>query len=286
MREILNFIIRSSNWILFAVYVIASCALLCTSNPYQHFVYLTSAGKVASSVYGVSNSVTGYFALRDINEDLQLRNAALEMEVLGLKEQLRDYKLRLYADTMTVDTTVMSRYSFIIANVINNSVNRPYNYITIQKGEADGIRPQMGVVDQNGIVGIVNVTGPHSARVLSVLNPYFRQLCKVKGSELVGSLQWDGKDPRTVLLVELPRYLEFHPGDTIVTTGYSSAFPEGVPVGTVIGAVKDNNDSFYTLRVKLFTDFSTLSTVRVVDDSFTEELKTVEQDIYDSKTKK
>lgn len=285
MREILNFIIRSSNWILFAVYVIASCALLCTSNPYQHFVYLTSAGKVASSVYGVSNSVTGYFALRDINEDLQLRNAALEMEVLGLKEQLRDYKLRLYADTMTVDT-VMSRYSFIIANVINNSVNRPYNYITIQKGEADGIRPQMGVVDQNGIVGIVNVTGPHSARVLSVLNPYFRQLCKVKGSELVGSLQWDGKDPRTVLLVELPRHLEFHPGDTIVTTGYSSAFPEGVPVGTVIGAVKDNNDSFYTLRVKLFTDFSTLSTVRVVDDSFTEELKTVEQDIYDSKTKK
>lgn len=285
MREILNFIIRSSNWILFAVYVIASCALLCTSNPYQHFVYLTSAGKVASSVYGVSNSVTGYFALRDINEDLQLRNAALEMEVLGLKEQLRDYKLRLYADTMTVDT-VLSRYSFIIANVINNSVNRPYNYITIQKGEADGVRPQMGVVDQNGIVGIVNVTGPHSARVLSVLNPYFRQLCKVKGSEFVGSLQWDGKDPRTVLIEEFPSHLEFHPGDTIVTTGYSSAFPEGVPVGTVIGAVKDNDDKFYTLRVKLFTDFSTLSTVRVVVDSFTEELKTVEQDISDSKTKK
>lgn len=285
MREILNFIIRSSNWILFAVYVMASCALLCTSNPYQHFVYLTSAGNVASGVYGVSNSVTGYFALRDINEDLQLRNAALEMEVLGLKEQLRDYRLRLYADTMQADT-VLSRYSFIIANVINNSVNRPYNYITIQKGEADGVRPEMGVVDQNGVVGIVNVTGPHTARVISVLNPYFRQLCKVKGSEHVGTLQWDGKDPHTALLEELPKHLVFHTGDTIVTSGYSSAFPEGVPVGTVIGAVKDNDDNFYSLRVKLFTDFSTLSTVRVVDDSFTEELKTVEQDISDSKTKK
>lgn len=284
MRDILNFLIRSSNWILFAVYVIVSCILLFSTNPFQHHVYLTSAGGVASSVYKATNSVTGYFALRDINRDLQRRNADLEMQVLALQQQLRDDRLRLYADTMTVDT-VLSRYSFIIANVINNSINRPHNYITLEKGSADGLKPEMGVVDQNGVVGIVNVTGPHTARVISLLNPYLRLSCKVKGSQHVGSLQWDGKAHDIALLEELPRHVEFHPGDTIVTSGFSTAFPEGVPVGTVMSSHKDSDDNFYSLKVKLFTDFSTLSTVRVIVDAMTEELRTVEQDITESRRK-
>ncbi len=282
MREILNFLIRSSNWILFAIYVIVSCVFLFTSNPYQHSVYLTSAGAVASSVYGVSNSVTGYFALRDINDDLQARNAALEMEVLRLKDQVRDYRLRLYTDSTATDS-VMSRYSFIIADVINNSISHPYNYITLHKGELDGVRPEMGVVDHNGVVGIVNLTGPHTARVISVLNPYFRQVCKVKGSEYVGTLQWDGKDPGEAVLGELPRHVKFKKGDTIVTSGYSTAFPEGVPVGTVISSGSQSDGNFNVLRVKLFTDFSTLSTVRVVVDAMTDELREVETNLSETK---
>ena len=284
MRDILNFLIRSSNWILFAVYVIASCILLFSTNPFQHHVYLTSAGAVASTVYRTSNTVTGYFALRDINEDLQRRNADLEMQLLGLQQQLRDQRLQLYADTMTVDT-VLSRYSFIIANVINNSINRSHNYITLEKGSADGLKPEMGVVDQNGVVGIVNVTGEHTARVISVLNPYLRLSCKVKGNQHVGSLQWDGKRHDVALLEELPRHVRFKIGDTIVTSGFSTAFPEGVPVGTVISAQKDGDDNFYSLKVRLFTDFSTLSTVRVIVDAMTEELRTVEQDITESRRK-
>lgn len=278
MRNLLNFLLRYSTWMLFGVYVVISLVMLFTVNPYQHHVFLTSAGSVTSTVYGVSSSVSGYFSLRDINDDLQRRNAELENEVLTLRETIGKLGERLYADTMHVDT-VLSRYSFILAPVINNTTNRSHNYITIRKGYNDGIRPEMGVVDQNGVVGIVNLVGPHTARVISLLNPHLRLSCKVKGSEHVGSLVWDGRNPQTAVLEELPRHATFKKGDTIVTSGFSAVFPSGVPVGRVAGAVNDEQGSFFALRVQLFTDFSTLSTVRVIRDALKQELEAVEKDI-------
>ena len=213
--------------------MVVGCVLLFNRNPYQHHLYLTSAGHVASAVYSATNSVTGYFHLRDINEDLQQRNAALELEVLSLKDRLRIVSEEIYGDTMTVASS-LTNYRFIIAHVINNSVARPRNYITIEKGSNDGVMPEMGVVDQNGVVGIVNVVGPHTSRVISLLNPDLRLSCKVKGSDAFGSLVWNGKSPDEALLEELPRHVPFNIGDTIVTSGYSVVFPEGIPVGTII----------------------------------------------------
>ena len=133
-------------------------------------------------------------------------------------------------------------------------------------------------MDQNGIVGIVNVVGDHTARLISVLNPYLRLSCKVKGESQVGSLVWDGKNPGEAVLEELPKHAKFVKGDTIVTSGFSSVFPEGVPVGTILSGSRDREDNFYSLRIKLFTDFSTLSTVRVIRDNMREELREVEKD--------
>lgn len=258
--------------------MVAGCALLFSGNPFQHHVYLTSANEVSSGLYKAANSVTSYFSLKEINEDLQRRNSDLELEIYRLNEVIRDMNQKVYADTMTVDSA-LSRYSFVIAHVINNSINHAHNYITIEKGRLDGIEPEMGVIDQNGIVGIVNVVGDHTARILSVLNPYLPLSCKVKGRAQVGTLVWDGRDPDEAILKELPKHSEFTPGDTIVTSGYSSAFPEGVPVGTILSSARDKEDNFYTLRVKLFTDFSTLSTVRVIRDNMRDELATVEKEL-------
>lgn len=277
MRNLLNFILRYSSWLVFGFYVILSCIMLFSSNPYQHYIYLTSAGGISSTVYGVSSNVTSYFALRDINEDLQRRNAELENEVITLREQLERVNEQVYGDSVPVDST-LSRYSFIIAHVINNSVNRPFNYITIQKGSKDGVRPEMGVVDQNGIVGIVNLVGPNTSRVISFLNPKIRISCKIKGQDHVGSLVWDGKNPQMALLEELPQHAVVHKGDTIVTSGYSSTFPAGVPVGEVVASLRGTKGGFAALKVKLFTDFSTLSTVRVIKDSLRPELEAVERD--------
>lgn len=262
---------------LFCVYVVVSCVFLFGSNPYQHSVYLTSANSVTSGIYEMSTNVTSYFNLRDINEDLQHRNADLEKELLRLNERILKYEELDYAQNMVPDSSLL-RYDFIIAHVINNSVNRPHNYITINKGSLDGVKPEMGVVDQNGVVGKVNVVGPHSARIISLLNDYLRISCKVKGSEQVGSLVWDGKDSRFALLQELPRHSTFTVGDTIITSGYSTSFPPGVPVGIVDGEMKDYDDNFYTLRVRLSTDFTKLSMVRLVIDNLADELRTVEKD--------
>ena len=261
---------------LFILYVLISCSLLFNNNPYQHSVFLTSANSVSTGVYNASNSVTSYFNLRDINEDLQRNNADLELQLLSLKAELRKYREQEYADSVPVDSA-LSRYKFVIAHVINQPTTRPHNYITIEKGSLDGIQPEMGVVDQNGVVGIVNVTGPHSARVISLLNNNLRISCKIKRSQQVGSLVWDGRNSQEAVLEELPRHATFSKGDTVVTSGYSTAFPEGVPVGVVLGLMKDYDENFYALRIKLFTDFSTLSTVRVISDGMKSELENLEQ---------
>lgn len=276
MRNLINFLFRYSAWILFIIYTVASCVLLFRNSPYQHHVFLTSANSVVSGVYSASSSVTAYFNLKGINEDLQRRNTDLELEVLNLKRTIDFYREKEYADSVPVDSS-LQRYTFITAHVINNTITKSHNYITLNKGTEDGLRPEMGVVDQNGVVGIVNVVGPHSARVISLLNPFLRLSCKVKGHNHVGSLVWQGNDYTYAILEELPRHAEFQNGDTIVTSGYSTVFPEGVPVGVVEEGMKEHDENFYALKVRLFTDFATLSTVRVIRDEMTDEINDLEK---------
>ena len=161
--------------------------------------------------------------------------------------------------------------------MISNSITRGHNYITIEKGRRDGIKPEMGVVDQNGVVGVVNVVGEHASRIISLLNPKMRLSCKIKGSEYFGSLVWDGKNPEEAVLEEMPRHEKFKKGDTIVTSGYSALFPPGIPVGTIVSHAKEHDDNFYALRIKLFTDFNRLSTVRVITNDMNEELKEIRE---------
>lgn len=282
MRNLINFFIRYSSWLLFVLYTIISLVLIFHSNPYQHHLYLTSANSAVAAAYKAKSSVTSYFNLRDINEDLHRRNADLELEVAALRSALADARGEALSDSLHI-APGLSRYSFIMAHVINNSVNRSHNYLTLNKGSDDGVRPEMGVVDQNGVVGIVNVVGPHASRVISLLNPNLRLSCKVKGHNHVGSLVWQGGDYTRAILEELPRHAVFQPGDTIVTSGYSTVFPEGVPVGTVISGMKDHDENFYALDIRLFTDFATLSTVRIVADSLAAELKEIEADPLEKK---
>ena len=275
MHDLISFIVRFSSWLVFTFYVVLSCILLFNNNPFQHHVILTSANSVSSSVYGVANNVTSYFNLRGINEDLQLQNAELETEVIALRNQVAAYKLRDYADSVqTVEP--LRQYGFIIAHVINNSISKPYNYITIEKCSADGLRPEMGVVDQTGVVGVVNVVGEHYSRIISLLNPDLRISCKLKGSEVFGPLVWDGKNSDEALLEELPKHTVYEEGDTIITSGYSSMFPEGIPVGIVMKSATADDDNFFTLRIKLLTDFSQLSTVRIIENKRIDEIKEVE----------
>ena len=277
MRKLISFLINHSPIFVYAFYLVICFVLLFKFNPYQQSVFFSSANEMAGRFYIMTSGITGYFGLQEINRDLQKQNGNLEMELI----RLRDEDSRLSGDSLLVRTSAdssLSRYDFQIAQVINNSVFKTHNYITLNKGRKDGIHSEMGVIDQNGIVGIVNVVSDHYAVAISLLNPKLRLSCKVKGSNYFGSLVWDGKDPRFAVLEELPRHVKFVKGDTIVTSGYSSVFPEGLMVGTVDGFSKQRNDNFYALTVKLSTDFFRLNDVRILDDKGQKERRILEME--------
>ena len=272
MNELFGFIVRHSKWLVFAFFVTISCTLLFNDDPYRRHVFMTSAGRMAATVYKGANNVTSYFDLREINGDLNRRNAELQAEIVRMQETIDRLREQNYTDTLALDSGVR-HFDFIVAHVINNSISLPFNYLTINKGSSDGIKPELGVIDRNGVVGIVSTTGAHSARVISLLNPHFRLSCKIKRSDYFGSLVWDGANPSQALLEELPRHTVFEPGDTIVTSGYSAVFPSGLPVGVIIGADTDRNQNFFTLRVRLLADFTTLGNVQVVINNQAEEIR-------------
>lgn len=277
MRKLISFLINHSPIFVYAFYLVICFVLLFKFNPYQQSVFFSSANEMAGRFYIMTSGITGYFGLQEINRDLQKQNGNLEMELI----RLRDEVSRLSGDSLLVRTSAdssLSRYDFQIAQVINNSVFKTHNYITLNKGRKDGIHSEMGVIDQNGIVGIVNVVSDHYAVAISLLNPKLRLSCKVKGSNYFGSLVWDGKDPRFAVLEELPRHVKFVRGDTIVTSGYSSVFPEGLMVGTVDGFSKQRNDNFYALTVKLSTDFFRLNDVWILDDKGQKERRILEME--------
>ena len=270
MRNILNFILRYSKWFVFAFYVLTSCILLVDNNVYQQSVYLTSANGLTGNIYGLWAQVTGYFHLKSINESLQAANADLQNQVFNLKSQMSE--LRIAKDDSLIESKHLPRFGYVAAAVINNNTRHPRNYFTINRGRLDGIEPGMGVVDQNGIVGIVNVSGDHMSRVISLLNDTQRFSVKLKGSSFIGSLNWKGRDATIGYVEEIPRHAVYKTGDTIVTSGYSTTFPEGIPVGIVMNRVHSDDDSFFTFKVRLISDFKALSTVRVIKDVYKSEI--------------
>ena len=269
MRNLIEFLLKYSGAFVFTFYFVISLAFLFSNGRFHSSVWFTSANAVSNKVYGVSNGVTSYFNLRQINASLQQSNARLENEVLNLQSQVAQYR-SLLKDT--VDNSGTQRFDYVLGTVLNNSVRHPRNYFTIDKGSLDGIKSGMGVVDQDGVVGIVNVTGPHTSRIISLLNATQHISVRLKNSPTVGSLTWRANDPSAAYMEEVPRHAVFRSGDTVVTSGYSTSFPANIPVGTVIGRLKDETGNYQTLKIKLASDFNTLSTVRVLKDSFKTEL--------------
>ena len=278
MRNLLNFLIRYNYCFLFLLLEVVGFVLLIRFNRYQQSVCFTSANQVAGKVYEISGGILSYFHLKTVNEDLLDRNLWLEQRVSLLEKTLHERGIdsaRLYS----LEQAAMDSLRIFKANVIKNSLNRADNYITLDKGSRDGIRPEMGVIDADGVVGIVYKTSVHYALVIPLLNSKSSISCKILGSDYFGYLRWEGGDSRFAYLKDLPRHAEFNLGDTVVTSGYSAVFPEGVMVGTV-DDMQDSHDGLsYLLKVKLATDFGKVSDVRIMARSGQAEEKELERSV-------
>lgn len=263
MRNLLNFLLKYNYWFIFILLEVASFVLLFRFNRYQQSAFFTSANVVSGMVYEVSGGISSYFHLKSVNEDLLDRNMLLEQQINNLEKALRTHQTDSIAIN-SIKAMPQTDYQLFKARVIKNSINQADNYITLDKGSASGIRTEMGVVDGNGIVGIVYETSPSYSVVISVLNSKSSISCKIVGSEYFGYLKWEHGDSRYAYLKDLPRHAEFNLGDTVVTSGYSTVFPEGIIVGTVDDMSDSNDGLSYLLKIKLATDFGKVSDVRVI----------------------
>lgn len=277
MRKLLDFLIKYNYWFLFLLLEITSFTLLVRFNSYQQGAFFTSANAVAGKVYETKAAVTSYFDLKTINNELMDRNLQLELQVASLRKELG----HLHLDSMKVDTLMQAPFqgvNFIKALVVNNSLNHANNYITLNKGEDDGVRSGMGVVGRSGVVGIVFLTSKSHSVALSLLNVKSQISCKIAKTGYFGTLSWNSGDSRVAYLEGIPRHARFKRGDRIVTSGYSEVFPEGVSIGR-IGRVTESKDGLsYRLQVALSTDFGRLSDVRVIAKTFNPERTELESE--------
>ncbi len=266
MRNLLDFLARHNHWFVFVLLEVISAVLLFKYNSYQGSVWFSSANAVSGRVYEASAAVGQYFSLVTVNRQLTQRNVYLEREVARMAQE--------HAEA-TADSSYLQRlqnnqtnhYRSVPARVVSSSLDRLNNFITIDKGEADGVKKDMGVVCGTGIVGIVYLTSAHYSVVIPVLNSKSNISCAIRGRGYFGYLHWMGGVPDEAYLDDVPRHARFRIGDVIVTSGYSSVFPPGMLVGKVMRVYNSANGLSFRLRIKLTTDFGNLRDVCVITDA-------------------
>lgn len=266
MRNLLEFLAKYNHWFVFLILEVVSMVLLFQYNSYQGSAWFSSANAVTGKMYEWDANVETFFSLTKVNQELTQRNAYLEQEVQKLSDSLV---------SVTKDSSIYHRdqfallrnYRLIPAKVVANSVDKPGNLMTIDKGSADGIHKDMGVISGTGVVGIVYLVAEHYAIVIPVLNTKSNISCMIQNRGYFGYLRWKGGVSDLAYLEEVPRHAHFKLGDYVVTSGYSAVFPPGVRVGRILHVFNSADGLSYRVQLRLSTDFARLRDVCVIDDA-------------------
>jgi rod shape-determining protein MreC len=271
MQNLLRFLLKYHFFILFILIETFSIFLLINNNNYQNSKFVNFTRSLSGTVYDKVNNIQEYLMLREKNEKLAEEN-------LELKNYISQH-MSARVDTFKVrtDTIYQQQYQYIGAKVINNSINKQHNYLTLNKGTNNGIHKDMGVISREGIVGVVKGVSEHFATVISLLNNELKISAKHKESGYFGSLSWSGRDYQYAELRQIPLHTKLSKGDTVITSGYSTIFPEGVLIGYVEDW-EERGGSFYEITVRLSTDFKHISEVYVIRNIFKEEQKKLERE--------
>lgn len=266
MRNLLEFLAKYNHWFVFLILEVVSMVLLFQYNSYQGSAWFSSANAVTGKLYEWDANVETFFSLTRVNQELTQRNAYLEQEVQKLSDSLV---------SVTKDSSIYHRdqfallrnYRLIPAKVVANSIDKPGNLMTIDKGSADGIHKDMGVISGTGVVGIVYLVAEHYAIVIPVLNTKSNISCMIQNRGYFGYLRWKGGVSDLAYLEEVPRHAHFKLGDYVVTSGYSAVFPPGVRVGRILHVFNSADGLSYRVQLRLSTDFARLRDVCVIDDT-------------------
>ena len=258
MQQIINFIIKNSYRLLFLLLLVLSLTLTITSHTYHRSEYINSANSITGSIYTKINEVNEYLSLKEKNKELASENALLKEMLFNKKDTLIRSKTLFRND--------LNNFNVVVGKVIRNSFNVRENYITINAGKALGIKTDMGVINDKGVVGIVEKTSTDFATIQSVLNIKSKINAKIKNSDHFGSLIWDGKNVGFAQLIDVPRLASLSKGDSIVTGGNSDIFPENIPIGKIDKIFIDRKTNYYTINVRLFNDMTALGYVYIIEN--------------------
>jgi rod shape-determining protein MreC len=269
MQQIFNFIYKNSNRLLFLLLLGISLFLSIQSHSYHRSKVISSANFLSGGVYERINNVSEYLNLRTQNEALAQENAKLRSLLFDKKDTASIPKLDSIKGLHTDD--------IIVSKVIHNSFKSHENYLTLNSGSLQGVKPDMGVVNSLGIVGIIDNTSGNYSTVISILNTKSHINAKLKKSDHFGSLSWNGKSTGFVQLTDVPRLAAIRKGDTIVTGGQSVIFPENINIGTIDKVEIDNQTHYYTIQVKLFNDMTNLGHVYIIKSKDREEIINLEK---------
>ena len=278
MRAILDFLIKHNHWFLFIILEGISLVLVVSFNNYQKATMFTSANSIAGNIYSAITDVNSYFGLKSENKALVEQNRDLMNNIELLNARLREYEDSASIAGITHAAQHHEGFCYKAARVVNNSISKTNNYITIDKDTSHDIQGQMGVFNNQGVIGVTIASSENFTVVLPLLNSKSIISCRVKGSTLC-TLKWNGNDTRHSYLIDLPRYELFERGDTVYTSGFSSIFPAGIPLGRIEKLEDSADGQSYRARVELFVDFTNIDNVFVVGHSNRQEQKELEQSI-------
>lgn len=260
MKEIIKLILKYHFTIIFILLEAISFSLIVQHNNYQRTVFSGRTATFFCYISSMISNIDNYFSLRETNEKLVAENTNLKNRIESFRSSVDGQENRMLAeDSLFFDVD----YRYQSAQMVNSSFNKTKNYITLDKGSSDGVDKEMAVCSRDGVVGIIQNTSRHYARVLPLINTNLRVSAKLKKNGYYGSLQWDGNDYRYSYLNDIPFHVDVTQGDTVVTSGFSSIFPEGELIGFV-ETVNKETANFLTIKVKLAVDFKKISDVYVV----------------------
>ena len=260
-----------SNLLLFLLLEIIAITLIVQGNSYQKSKIIGLNRQISGYAFSRVDGAREYISLKEVNQQLADENTELRNRLDILAQKL---------DTSLVINEYRNThyYSFVPSRIVHNSVYKQYNYITLEKGKKDGVFRDMGVISDQGLVGIVLESSNNFATVIPVLNRDFRLSVKIKSNDYAGILQWEGDSPLYAILTEIPFHVDVIKGDTILTSGFSTIFPEGIKVG-MIESFQLEKGNFYDIRVRLSTDFQRLYHVNVIRNFRQEEQLNLEDQI-------
>ncbi len=270
MRNLFTFLWRHNFFLLFILLEAIAITLTIQNNYYQKTSFINSTNTFMANILNINRNIYEYFSLKKNNNTLSEENAKLHSKSIKNFINLNN---KIFYIT---DTLYRQKYQYISAKIISNSVNKRNNYITLNKGRDNGIKNGMAVISPNGIAGIVKDVSKHFSSVISVLHKQAKISAKIKKNGYTGTILWNGINYKIGTLKDIPTHVKLSTGDTVITSGYSSIFPEGILIGTIIDYKKEQGSNFYTIYLKFSEDYNKISYVYVINNLLKEEQKKLE----------